>query len=327
MQQYAQQAENTRSHLHWPTCAMIICMTTSSSWLRNPTPAVLCLHTPHCCCHDRRGFSAVVGTQTTATCQAMQAALPALSSGDPEAAARALHTVLSAVLNSINSGDAATGTKALHAALKMNPTHDEATLLLQQLLQLHKTKQPQQQQPQQQQQQQPVANSHATSITTASTSSGGSSSSTVDRSSSIGGRRSSEGSESRSTSIVVRNPVTATSTSSSTTSTTAGSTPPTSELHDLEDFDAISLLVFSRREKLWQHLGSFDGSTAMSREWVGEALRLKQQMVSSHAHNLVGWWCSLMDYFSYWMLFCCLHMARWAGEWHERPLKEAIPVQ
>jgi hypothetical protein len=65
----------------------------------------------------------------------------------------------------------------------------------------------------------------------------------------------------------------------------------------------------------------------MSREWVGEALRLKQQMVSSHARNLVGWWCSLMDYFSYWMLFCCLHMARRAGEWRERPLKEAIPVQ
>jgi hypothetical protein len=245
----------------------------------------------------------VVGTETTATSQAMQAALPALSSGDPEAAARALHTVLSAVLNSINSGDAATGTKALHAALKINPTHDEATLLLQELLQLHKTKQPQQQQ-----QQQLVANGPASLATTAITSS-----------SSSGVRRSSGGGivASSSNSIVVQGPATITFLSNSnsiTSSSAAGSTPPAPEPFDFE-LDAISSLIFGRRDELLApHYRTFDGSTTLSSEWVAEALRLKQQMVSSHACNMVGWWCSLLDYLTYFALFCCLHVARWAGE-------------
>jgi hypothetical protein len=49
-------------------------------------------------------------------------------------------------------------------------------------------------------------------------------------------------------------------------------------------------------------------------ELMAGTLRLKHQQISCHAPNLVGWWCSLLDYLFYLVLFCCQCITRWVGE-------------
>jgi hypothetical protein len=55
-------------------------------------------------------------------------------------------------------------------------------------------------------------------------------------------------------------------------------------------------------------------SAHKSVESLSEAVQRRQQMVSSHAPSLVGWWCSLVDFFFYWVLVFLVHLERWAGE-------------
>jgi hypothetical protein len=73
-----------------------------------------------------------------------------------------------------------------------------------------------------------------------------------------------------------------------------------------------ALLAVVERAGAYLEPATTDDTTAS--ELMARVLVLKQQMVSSHAPNFVGWWCSLLDYLSYLVLFCCIHPTRWAGE-------------